>query len=138
MRLRLRRGRGILPAAAALVYVLLPRTRAFAQQPGSGDQRSTSVDTIQLTGRIFHNTRTIRILLPPGYDDPRNSRKRYPVLYCNDGIVVFKSRTFHVEERVIPLISTRSLSLVSITEDQPITQQNQQPIVPMSFCLTRM
>jgi hypothetical protein len=33
----------------------------------------------QLESRIFGNTRTIRVLLPPGYDARENASRRYPV-----------------------------------------------------------
>jgi predicted alpha/beta superfamily hydrolase len=42
--------------------------------------------------RIFHNTRFLRVWLPPGYDDPQNGG-RYPVLYLNDGQNLFESTT---------------------------------------------
>ena len=43
--------------------------------------------------RIFHNTRFLRVWLPPGYDDPQNSARLYPVLYLNDGQNLFESAT---------------------------------------------
>ena len=43
--------------------------------------------------RIFHNTRFLRVWLPPGYDDPQNAVRRYPVLYLNDGQNLFESAT---------------------------------------------
>lgn len=43
--------------------------------------------------RIFHNTRLLRVWLPPGYDDPQNSARRYPVFYLNDGQNLFESAT---------------------------------------------
>jgi len=45
------------------------------------------VQTLTLTSGVFHNTRTIRILLPDGYDESR----AYPVMYLNDGQMVFRS-----------------------------------------------
>ena len=44
------------------------------------------VETLTLTSRVFHNTRTIRVLLPAGYDGHR----KYPVMYLNDGQMVFR------------------------------------------------
>ena len=38
-----------------------------------------------LASKIFNNTRSIRVLLPPGYDAAENRGKRYPVLYMLDG-----------------------------------------------------
>jgi enterochelin esterase-like enzyme len=43
--------------------------------------------------RIFRNTRFLRVWLPPGYDDPENSNRRYPVLYLNDGQNLFEPAT---------------------------------------------
>ncbi len=43
--------------------------------------------------RIFHNTRFLRVWLPPHYDVPENSSRRYPVLYLNDGQNLFESAT---------------------------------------------
>lgn len=43
--------------------------------------------------RVFHNTRFLRIWLPPGYDEPENANRRYPVLYLNDGQNLFESAT---------------------------------------------
>jgi enterochelin esterase-like enzyme len=40
--------------------------------------------------RIFKNTRYLRVWLPPGYDDPANQERRYPVLYLNDGQNLFE------------------------------------------------
>jgi len=43
--------------------------------------------------RIFHNTRFLRVWLPPGYDEPLNAGRRYPVLYLNDGQNLFEAAT---------------------------------------------
>ena len=43
--------------------------------------------------RIFHNTRHLRVWLPPGYDDPANAGRSYPVLYLNDGQNLFEAAT---------------------------------------------
>jgi predicted alpha/beta superfamily hydrolase len=42
---------------------------------------------------VFANTRTLRVLLPPGYDAPGNRERRYPVLYLNDGQNLFDAAT---------------------------------------------
>jgi enterochelin esterase-like enzyme len=41
--------------------------------------------------RVFHNTRFLRVWLPPGYDDVENSERHYPVLYLNDGQNLFEA-----------------------------------------------
>ncbi|MEZ5427269.1 MAG: alpha/beta hydrolase-fold protein [Pyrinomonadaceae bacterium] len=45
----------------------------------------------QLKSKIFGNTRTIRVLLPPGYD--QKPLQKYPVLYLNDGQNLFDAST---------------------------------------------
>jgi len=60
---------------------------------------------------VFGNTRKLRVLLPPGYDDPANLHRRYPVLYLADGQNLFDSRTssstveWGVDETVSALVS---------------------------------
>lgn len=41
--------------------------------------------TYVLESTIFGDSRSINILLPDGYDDPKNADVRYPVLYLLDG-----------------------------------------------------
>jgi predicted alpha/beta superfamily hydrolase len=43
--------------------------------------------------RIFHNSRFLRVWLPPGYDDPADAGQHYPVLYLNDGQNLFEAKT---------------------------------------------
>jgi predicted alpha/beta superfamily hydrolase len=45
----------------------------------------------EFRSRIFGNTRYVRVWLPPGYDDPANSQRRYPVFYLNDGQNLFEA-----------------------------------------------
>ncbi len=40
--------------------------------------------------RIFQNSRFLRVWLPPGYDEPQNSARRYSVFYLNDGQNLFE------------------------------------------------
>ena len=47
----------------------------------------------QFRSRTFRNTRFLRVWLPPGYEDPSNSGRRYPVLYLNDGQNLFEAAT---------------------------------------------
>lgn len=42
---------------------------------------------------VFRNTRFLRVWLPPGYDDPENAARRYPVFYLNDGQNLFEPAT---------------------------------------------
>ena len=47
----------------------------------------------EFRSRIFRNTRFLRVWLPPGYDDPANAGRHYPVLYLNDGQNLFEAST---------------------------------------------
>ena len=42
---------------------------------------------------VFGNTRTLRVLVPTGYDNLDNRSVRYPVLYLNDGQNLFDAET---------------------------------------------
>jgi predicted alpha/beta superfamily hydrolase len=79
----------ILPAL--LCAGLLFTTTVPAQPAAPACQSTVSGDLRlhQLQSRIFGNTRTIRVLLPPGYDAPENRSRRYPVLYMLDGQNLF-------------------------------------------------
>ena len=66
----------------------------------------------QFSSKIFGNTRTLRVLLPEGYDAPANQTRRYPILYLADGqnlfdpaTGVFGPREWHVDEIVQRLIA---------------------------------
>jgi predicted alpha/beta superfamily hydrolase len=62
---------------------LAPPTRATG---ATGDLRLH-----QFPSRIFRNQRFLRVWLPPGYDDPVNQQKPYPILYLNDGQNLFET-----------------------------------------------
>jgi len=71
---------------------LLASNLATAQGTASAACRSTVSGDLrlhQLKSTIFGNERTIRVLLPPGYGDPANKDRRYPVLYMLDGQNLF-------------------------------------------------
>ena len=72
----------------------------------TGDLR---LETFKST--VFANTRLLRVLLPAGYDDPKNAAKHYPVLYMADGQNVFDPATsvfgpseWRVDETVARLV----------------------------------
>jgi len=48
-----------------------------------------TVETMELASKVFDFTRTVRIFLPPGYNDPANRERHYPVLYMFDGQNLF-------------------------------------------------
>ncbi len=47
----------------------------------------------EFRSRVFHNTRFLRVWLPPGYDDTANAGRHYPVFYLNDGQNLFEGST---------------------------------------------
>jgi predicted alpha/beta superfamily hydrolase len=65
-------------------------------QSGLGAQKDgntvPAVEELTLTSKIFRNTRTIRVFLPPRYSDSAQINRRYPVFYFTDGIAVFHGR----------------------------------------------
>ena len=46
--------------------------------------------------RIFRNTRLLRVWLPPGYSQPENEGRHYPVFYLNDGQNLFDPATAYI------------------------------------------
>jgi len=65
-----------------------PDSNVIRVEAATGDLRLH-----QFRSRIFRNTRYVRVWLPPGYEDPANAGRRYPVLYLNDGQNLFESST---------------------------------------------
>ena len=98
-------------AMAATAPALLAQNTAACRPTVSGDVRLHT-----LTSRIFGNTRTLRVLVPPGYDAPENAAVKYPVLYLLDGQNLFDaclseiSRTeWGVDETVYRLIREKKI-----------------------------
>ena len=84
---------------ASICFTAVPCGHAVeCKSTASGDLRIHS-----LASDIFSNTRSLRVLLPPGYDAAENRSKRYPVLYMLDGQNLFdacRSEVSHEEWRV--------------------------------------
>jgi len=69
------------------------------------------------TSRVFHNTRMLRIWLPPEYKNRKAKKRRYPVLYLNDGqnlfdacTSLFSAKEWRVDETATQLIAAREIS----------------------------
>jgi predicted alpha/beta superfamily hydrolase len=69
------------------------------------------VETFDLHSAVFDNTRTVRVFLPPGYNDAANRERHYPVLYMFDGQNLFDAciaydhvHEWQVDETVTRLI----------------------------------
>jgi enterochelin esterase-like enzyme len=59
------------------------------------------MESLRLRSEIFHNTRTVRVWLPPGYY-ASNSARRYPVFYFTDGIATFHGRQLNrISDRLV-------------------------------------
>lgn len=93
----------------ALLALLLGVAPIAAQQfpPAAATQRlgpdpdrvipgSLRIHTFESS--VFGNTRTLRVLLPPGYDDAVHGSRTWPVLYLHDGQNLFDPRTSFVGE----------------------------------------
>jgi predicted alpha/beta superfamily hydrolase len=63
-----------------------PSAGVIRAQSATGDLRLH-----EFRSRIFRNTRFLRVWLPPGYDDPVQASRNYPVLYLNDGQNLFEA-----------------------------------------------
>lgn len=56
-----------------------------------GESATGDLRLHEFYSRIFRNTRFLRVWLPPGYHDPDNAGRSYPVLYLNDGQNLFEA-----------------------------------------------
>jgi predicted alpha/beta superfamily hydrolase len=85
--------------ALVLFLVLLCGALGFcADKPAVGGR----LELLTLHSKVFSNTRTVRVWLPPGYYDRSKSASRYPVFYFTDGIATFHGRRLdQVAERLI-------------------------------------
>ena len=98
----------------------MPRltTRRLKTKPSSAGAAAVPVPSGQiwlheLSGKIFGNTRLLRVWLPPDYDG--RGERRYPVLYLNDGQNLFDPATsfagvhWQVGETAIRLIAEEKI-----------------------------
>lgn len=107
-------GLAALAIVLALACTMPPATAAATdacKSTVSGDVRMHSLES-----HIFGNTRTIRVLVPPGYDAAANAARRYPVLYLLDGQNLFDAclsdvshREWGVDETVYRLIASHAI-----------------------------
>jgi len=63
-----------------LVFVMF-----VAETPVHGDGANARQQEFELASNVFDNERTIRVLLPPSYFEPKQAEQRYPVFYFTDG-----------------------------------------------------
>jgi len=103
----------------SLAAPALPAGSPPANGPASTECKSTVSGDLrlhQLESRVFGNTRTIRVLVPPGYDAAESRATSYPVLYLLDGQNLFDAclstvshREWGVDETVYRLIREGAL-----------------------------
>jgi len=103
--------RALLTIVSACFIAFSSAHAADCKSTVNGDLRIHS-----LTSKIFNNTRSIRVLVPPGYDVKQNSGKRYPVLYMLDGQNLFDAclsdvshAEWQVDETVYRLIREKAI-----------------------------
>jgi predicted alpha/beta superfamily hydrolase len=102
--------------------------------------QDTCVSTVTGTLRIesinsatYSDTRTIRVWVPPGYDDSANRQKRYPVLYMLDGQTLFDKCTafknedeLRVDETLSKLIAANAVPpLIVVGVDSSAQRQRE-------------
>ena len=80
-----------------LVATVVLSSGLHAEQAGTvvGDLRVESFHS-----SVFGDIQTLRVWLPPGYHDPANATRRYPVLYFNrpEGLFVEQPGAQHNEK----------------------------------------
>jgi len=86
---------------------------AFAGQAPPHCSVVGDLDVRSFTSRVFHNTRMLRVWLPPGYKNPDQRSERYPVMYLNDGqdlfdvcTSIFSAQEWRVDETATALIQS--------------------------------
>lgn len=103
----------------ALAFAHFPARPAAANSTAAEPQGAAVAGDLRLhqfASKVFGNTRVLRVLLPPGYDEPANRKRRYPVLYLNDGqnlfdasTSVFNPREWQADEAVERLTRARAI-----------------------------
>jgi predicted alpha/beta superfamily hydrolase len=120
---------------ARLAALLLPLTPVclLAQETPCKATVTGHLEIFPLVSATFRNTRSLRVWLPPGYDDPGNVTKKYSVLYILDGKSAFDACTaflhdeMRADETLTELITSGSippLIAVGIDNASDILGQN--------------
>jgi predicted alpha/beta superfamily hydrolase len=84
---------------AAFLSTVLPAC-LLAQERPCKSTVTGRLEVLPLVSSTFHNTRNLRIWLPPGYDDPGNASQKYPVLYILDGASAFDACTAFLHDEM--------------------------------------
>ena len=83
------------------------------------------IDTLKLKSNVFNNTRRIRVLLPPDY---YKKNINYPVLYLNDGVLVFHA--YDIQNVVHNLIKSKKIEPIIIVgiDNGASTTESKNPL----------
>jgi predicted alpha/beta superfamily hydrolase len=73
-------------------WALIGSLLSIASGEPSDSPSSGSIELLTLNSKVFSNTRTIRVWLPPDYNSPSSKNRKFPVFYFTDGIAVFHGR----------------------------------------------
>src|SRR4029077_7495658 len=94
---------------------------AFASQEPPHCSVVGDVDVRPFTSRVFHNTRMLRVWLPPGYKNRDRRSQRYPVMYLNDGqnlfdvcTSIFNAQEWRADETATALIQSGKIPALII------------------------
>jgi enterochelin esterase-like enzyme len=94
---------------------------AFAKQEPPHCSVVGNLDVRPFTSRVFHNTRMLRVWLPPGYNSSGQHSERYPVMYLNDGqdlfdacTSIFNPQEWRVDETATALIQSGKIPALII------------------------
>jgi predicted alpha/beta superfamily hydrolase len=96
------------------------------------------LEIVPFVSKIFNNSRQLRVLLPAGYRDRKNSGTRYPVLYLNDGqnlfdvcTSIFNAMEWQVDETADRLIAERKVApLIIVGIDNPGKHERPNEYLP--------
>jgi enterochelin esterase-like enzyme len=80
-------------STSAAAFCLLVPFAVGAQEKSCQPTVVGHLDILPLTSHVFHNQRSLRVWLPPGYDDAVNAQRKYKVLYLLDGQSMFDKCT---------------------------------------------
>jgi len=92
-------------------------TSVSSPAQAESEKERTVVATLEIapfTSKIFHNTRMLRVWLPPSYSSADNVQRSYPVLYLQDGQNLFDevanhAGKWHVNTTVDQLVASSQI-----------------------------
>ena len=70
---------------ARIVMLVMMFVMLVAEAPAQSGGADARQQEFELVSDVFDNKRTIRVLLPPSYFEPKQAERRYPVFYFTDG-----------------------------------------------------